>query len=83
MVTAVDGSSLTNVTGFVIRTPDGRSVTFRVGQLENRAQFPLGHLREHIATAVPVLVTYQDQDGERVAVRLEDAPGMSPSPTAS
>ena len=83
VVIAVDSTSLTNVKGFTIRTPDGRTVAFKLGQLENASQFAPGHLNEHIATAIPVLVTYQDKDGERVVVRLEDAPGASPRATPS
>lgn len=74
VVVAVDSVSLTNVRGFTIRTPDGRTVEFRVGQLENGAQFPPGHLGEHQATAVPIVVTYRDESGAHVAIRLEDAP---------
>ena len=81
VVIAVDSTSLTNVKGFTIRTPDGRTLAFKLGQLENASQFAPGHLNEHIATAIPVLVTYQDKDGERVVVRLEDAPGASPRAT--
>ena len=73
VVIAVESVSLTDVRGFTIRTPDGRTVAFRVGDLENGAEFPPGHLGEHMATAVPVLVTYRDENGERVVVRLEDA----------
>ena len=73
VVIAVDSTSLTDVRGFTIRTPDGRTVAFRLGTLENGAQFPPGHLGEHMATAMPVLVTYRDESGERVVVRLEDA----------
>jgi hypothetical protein len=84
VVIAVDATSLTNVTGFTIRTPDGRTVAFTLGQLENASQFAPGHLNEHVATAVPVLVTYHDENGRRVVVRLEDAPGASgPSPSPS
>jgi hypothetical protein len=74
VVVAVNAASLTDVRGFTIRTADGRTVEFRVGQLENGAQFPPGHLGEHEATAVPIVVTYRDENGERVAIRLEDAP---------
>jgi hypothetical protein len=82
VVIAVNSTSLTNVKGFTIRTPDGRTVMFTLGQLENASQFAPGHLNEHVATAVPVLVTYQDRNGQRVVVRLEDAPGAgSPSPS--
>jgi hypothetical protein len=84
VVIAVDATSLTNVKGFTIRTPDGRTVVFRLGQLENASQFAPGHLNEHVATAVPVLVTYRNENGQRVVVRLEDAPGASPpSPSPS
>ena len=83
VVIAVDSSSLTDVRGFTIRTQDGRTVAFTLGRLENGSQFAPGHLNEHVATAVPVLVTYQDANGERVVVRLEDAVLASPSAAAS
>ena len=73
IVVFVDSVSLTDVRAFAIRTPDGRTVEFRIGRLENGAQFPPGHLGEHEATAVPVRVTYRDENGEHVAIRLEDA----------
>ena len=69
----VDAASLTDVRGFTIRTADGQTVVFRLGELENGTEFPPGHLGEHIATAVPVLVTYREENGERVVVRLEAA----------
>ena len=81
VVIAVDSQSLTNVTGFSIRTADGRTVAFKLGQLENASEFAPGHLNEHIATAVPVLVTYQDVNGAKVVVRLEDAVAASPIPS--
>jgi len=59
------------------------TVAFTLGPLENASQFAPGHLNEHVATAVPVLVTYRDDNGQRVVVRLEDAPGASPRPIAS
>ena len=83
VVIAVDSSSLTNVRGFTIRTRDGRTVAFELGQLENASQFAPGHLNEHVATAVPVLVTYQDVNGDRVVVRLEDAAAATASPPPS
>jgi hypothetical protein len=79
VVVAVDAVSLTDVRGFALRTPDGRMVQFRIGQLENGAQFPPSHLNAHQVDAVPVRVTYRDEDGEHVAIRLEDAPAASPS----
>jgi hypothetical protein len=82
LVTAVDSTGLTNVQGFTIRTDDGRTVAFKIGVLENGIQFPPGHLLEHRATGVKVVVTYRQENGEMVAVRIEDAPGASPSGTS-
>lgn len=80
VVVAVDRASLTDVRGFTLRTADGRTVVFRIGSLENAAQFAPGHLGEHQATSTPILVTYRVEGGENVAVRLEDAPAASASP---
>jgi hypothetical protein len=74
IVVAVEATSLSNVQGFSIRTTDGRTVDFRIEQLENGSVFPPGHLSEHKVSLVPVRVTYVDEDGSHVAVRIEDAP---------
>jgi hypothetical protein len=74
VVVAVEATSLTSVQGFSIRTTDGRTVDFRVGKLENGAVFPPGHLAEHRVSLVPIRVTYIDEGGGHVAVRIEDAP---------
>lgn len=73
IVVAVEATSLTDVTGFSIRTADGRDVAFRIDRLENETTFPPGHLNEHRATSQPVLVTYREEDGTRVALRIDDA----------
>ena len=86
LVIAVDSSGLTEVRGFTIRTNDGKTVDFRVGVLQNGAQFPPGHLLEHVATGVKVVVTYRRENGELVAIRLDDAPGApagAPPPATS
>ena len=86
LVVGVDSSGLTDVRGFTIRTNDGRTLVFRIGVLENGAQFPPGHLLEHEGTGVRVLVTYHEENGELVAIRMDDAPGAAtagPSPTAA
>ena len=51
----------------------GASVEFEIGDLENGAEFPPGHLVEHQATAQPVRVWYRTEGDAKVAVRLEDA----------
>lgn len=74
VVVAVQATGLSSVQGFSIRTADGRTVDFRVGSIENATAFPPVHLAEHKVSLIPIRVTYVDQDGGHVAVRLEDAP---------
>jgi hypothetical protein len=73
VIVGVQATSLTDVQGFTLRTTDGGSVQFAIGNLENGAQFPPGHLVEHQSTAQPIRVWYRTQDGVKVAIRLEDA----------
>lgn len=74
IVVSIEATGLTTVQGFSIRTADARTVDFRVGTLENGSAFPPGHLAEHRVSLVPIRVTYVDDGGTHVAVRLEDAP---------
>ncbi|HSO28971.1 MAG TPA: hypothetical protein VLS28_03655 [Candidatus Sulfomarinibacteraceae bacterium] len=83
VVVAVDSRSLTDVDSFTIRTPEGEVIDFTVGALQNGAEFPPGHLVEHIASGVPVVVTYRDGADGRVAIRIVDAPAPSDAPAAS
>ncbi len=75
VVTSVDSSGLASVSGFTLRTGDGRTFEIRIGTLENGAEFPPGHLSEHIATAEPVKVSFRVDGTELVAYRIEDAGG--------
>ena len=73
VVTSVESGGLNEVASFDLRTADGSTWTFEIGELENAAEFPPGHLREHMATSTPVRVTFE-VDGDRLLVtRLEDA----------
>lgn len=74
VIVGVQATSLTDVQGFTLRTSDGAPIQFTIGDLENGAQFPPGHLVEHQSTAQPIRVWYRTQDGGKVAIRLEDAP---------
>ena len=75
VVIAVDQASLSDVRGFTLRTKTGETLTFEVGAVSLAGGgFPANHLREHMATVSPVLVDYTDQDGQRIAIRLTDAP---------
>ena len=73
VLTHIDSQGLSKVTGFVLRTDDGRETAFRIGILENGDQFPPGHLAEHMANASKVKVWFRDDGaGNLVVYRLED-----------
>lgn len=76
IVLAVEpGGSPADVPGFTLRTATGEELRFRVGTLEVGGEaFPAAHLHEHLAAGEPIRVTYREESGELVAVRLEDAP---------
>lgn len=73
VIVGVQAQGLDRVTGFTLRTTDRGSLQFAIGDLENGAEFPPGHLVEHQATAQPVRVWYRTEGGVMVAIRLEDA----------
>jgi hypothetical protein len=73
VIVAVDGSSLANIRGFTLRQKGGETLDLQLGELENGAVFPPGHLAEHQATAQPVVVYYRMEGNERFAVRIDDA----------
>ncbi len=72
VIVGVDSEGLDRVRGFTLRTDAGESVAFVIGDLENGAEFPPGHLVEHQSTAQPIRVWYRTEDAAKVAVRLED-----------
>jgi len=74
LLTRLDAEGLTKVLGFRLRTDDGTEIPFKLGLLENGAEFPPGHLAEHMATTSKVRVFFRDEGGEHVVYRLEDAP---------
>lgn len=73
IVVAIDQSSLTDVAGFTLRSPDGTTAVYRieVGRLAPDSFVP-GHLREHLALAAPVCVTHAP--GDALALDLRDGP---------
>ena len=74
IVVSVDSAGLGNVRGFRLRTADGRTLSFGLADLRDGAQFPPGHLTEHLATSSPVRVWYQGSDDQLQALWLEDGP---------
>lgn len=73
VLASIDSSGLDEVHGFTLRVSNGQTFTFVIGVLENGAEFPPGHLPEHLAAAVPILVFFRVEDGQLVVYRLEDA----------
>lgn len=74
IVVGVDSAGLGNVRSFRLRPTDGRTLTFELSGLRNAAQFPPGHLTEHLATSSPVRVWYEGSGDQLRALWLEDVP---------
>lgn len=76
VIIAVDSAGLAAVRSFTLR-PSGSpfAFRFRLGELENGAEFPPGHLGEHLASSEPVRVWFRREGGDLVAYRIEDAEG--------
>lgn len=68
--------SISQVQRFTLRTDDGRELTFFPASGFNagaaHAMSP-GHMRQHMAVAEPVRVTYRDDEGTLVALSATDA----------
>jgi hypothetical protein len=79
VVVNVEATSLADITSFTIRTADGELLEFGLEALENGVEFPPGHLAEHVASSAPVVVSYRDEGGRRLAIRIVDAPGARPT----
>ncbi len=73
VVVAIDSAGLANVKGFTLRLAEGAQVAFVIGTLENGAEFPPGHLTEHLVSAEPVRVSFRVAGGQLVVYRIEDA----------
>lgn len=80
IVVDVRSTSVTAIESFRLRTVDGRELEFLVGSLElDGGAFPAGHLREHMALAEPIEVSYRQENGASIAYRLTDAtPSQQP-----
>lgn len=76
MLLEVSSSGLQKVDSFTLRADDGRELTFVPAPNFNadatHAMTP-GHMRQHMALADPVLVTYREENGELVALSAVDA----------
>lgn len=72
VLTRIDATGLTQVTGFMLRLNDGREIGFRIGLLENGSVFPPGHLAEHFQALSPIRVFFHRDGDALVVYRLED-----------
>lgn len=72
VVVAVDGE-LDDVSGFELVTGDGERLRFEIEPGGDFHGLGLGHLGEHLRTAVPIRVEYEEREGALVVVGLEDA----------
>jgi hypothetical protein len=80
IVIAIDASD-GQVSAFTLRTPEGETIPFVIGELEvDGAAFPATHLTEHAVTLQPIAVAYRVVGGRNVVHRMVDAPGAGPSP---
>ncbi len=69
------------VTGFTLRTQQGETMSFVVGNLEvDGAAFAAPHLAEHAVTLQPIAVAYRVEGGANVVHRMVDAPWAAPAP---
>ena len=71
----VQARGLQQLDSFTVRTDDGQELTFvpapNFNQGESHAMTP-GHMRQHMALADPVSVTYRDEAGRLVALSATD-----------
>lgn len=73
VLTDITSAGLSQVSAFRIRLDDGTELSFRIGVLENGAEFPPGHLAEHLASSLPVRVFFRVEGADLVVYRIEDA----------
>lgn len=66
----VQARSIVETESITLRADDGRELVFRV---DRAVDFTPGHLREHMALAQPVLVTYEQTPDGLLAVKIDDA----------
>ena len=73
VVVGIDAVGAGQITGFILRTNQGETYHFKIGQLQNADEFPPSNLKDSMDTSSPVLVFFDAVNGELVANRMEDA----------
>jgi hypothetical protein len=77
IVTAVDSTSVGSVNTVTVRTAEGQTFQFDVARLDVNNGLPAAHLREHLASGIPIVVEYVIDSGRYVALRYNDASAPS------
>jgi hypothetical protein len=68
--------SIQQVERFTLRTDDGREMAFVAAPTFNQGVSHVmtpGHMRQHMALADPVIVTYREENGTLIALSAADA----------
>ena len=71
----VESPGIQKVDSFTLRTDDGQELQFSTTPDFNQGVAHLmtpGHMRQHMALADPVEVTYRDENGKHVALSATD-----------
>ena len=71
----VESPSIQRVERFTLRTDDGQEMVFAAAPDFNTGAdhaFTPGHMRQHMALADPVTVTYREENGKLVALNATD-----------
>jgi hypothetical protein len=72
---SVESPSVQRVDRFTLRTDDGQELEFVAASDFNRgvehAMSP-GHMRQHMALADPITVSYREENGRNVAISATD-----------
>jgi hypothetical protein len=72
----VQSAGIQQVDGFTLRTDDGQELSFVAAPNFNAGATHVmtpGHMRQHMALADAVVVTYREQNGKLVALSATDA----------
>jgi hypothetical protein len=72
---SVESPSIQQVANFTLRTDDGQELQFTTAPNFNAGvshQMSPGHMRQHMALADPVEVTYRNENGSLVALSAVD-----------
>ncbi len=71
VIVAIESAALDDVTSFTLKDGDEIYEIYIADDVDYG--FPLGHMQEHVQTADPVTVDFEQRDGKLYALTIEDA----------